>query len=152
MALAIASAGPAQARSTSAARVAHLAAHQTVTPGSPEAAAIATAKATHRPVTVASQTSETSMTVANPDGSLTTTTHVLPVRVKMGGAWRPVSATLHRDQAGSWSPAATPSGVVLSDGGRGPLATLSSADGHRVSISFPGKLTRPVVTGNTATY
>jgi hypothetical protein len=103
-------------------------------------------------VTVAAQTTETSMTVANPNGSLTTTTHVLPVRVKLGGTWRPVNATLHRDAAGSWSPAATPSGVVLSNGGPGPLVTLSSADGHRVSLSFPGTLTRPVVTGNTATY
>lgn len=152
VALAVAAAGPAQARSTPGTRVAHPTAHLTVAHVSPEAAAMATAKATHRPVAIPSKTTELSTTVANPSGSLTTTTHVLPVRVNRDGAWRPVSATLQRTAAGTFSPAAAPSGVTLSAGGRGPLATLSSADGHRVSISFPGQLPRPVVAGNTATY
>ena len=109
------------------------------------------AKATGRAVTVASQTTPTSVTVAQPDGQFATTASVLPVRVRRGGAWVRVSAVLHRT-AGGYRPAAIPSGLTLSAGGRGPLAVLTDASGRRLAFSVPFGLPTPRVSGDTATY
>jgi hypothetical protein len=114
--------------------------------------ALDTAQATGKPVTVNSLTTELSQTVANPDGTLTSTDYVLPVRVREKGAWQPVSATLRQTASGSWQPQAVPSAVSLSGGGAGPLATLTSVTGQAMSLSFPVTLPAPVVSGATATY
>jgi hypothetical protein len=114
--------------------------------------ALQTAEVTRHAVTVDPLTTEVSRTVANPNGTLTDTVYVLPVRVRQEGAWVPVSATLKRDASGSWQPQAVPSGVTLSGGGTGPLATMTSVTGVRLSLSFPAKLPVPVVSGATATY
>jgi hypothetical protein len=113
---------------------------------------MAQAHAAGRPVTVASATTQTSQTVANPGGTFTMTTHVLPVRVRSGGKWRPVSAALRRTPAGSWASVATPSGLTLSNGGARPLAVLTSPAGGRLSVSFPGRLPKPAISGATAIY
>jgi hypothetical protein len=118
---------------------------------SADLAAAARAKATGKPVVVASKTTETSQTIARPDGTLVTTTHVLPVRVRVHGAWRPVSAALRR-VPGGWAPAALPSGVLLSPGGAGPLAVLTSAAGATLAIRFPARLPAPEVSGPAAVY
>ncbi len=110
------------------------------------------AKQTRTAVTVDSMTSQTSTTVANPDGTFSTTMNVLPVRVKQHGGWVPVSATLRHDGDGTYSPQATPSGVILSGGGSGPLAALTAPSGDSMSVTFPFPLPVPVVSGATATY
>jgi hypothetical protein len=104
-----------------------------------------------RPVTVAAATTQTSVTVARPDGGFATTASVLPVRVRRGGGWVPVSAALRR-AAGGYRPAATPSGLVLSAGGQGPLADRTSPAGGRLAFTFPFALPAPSVSGATATY
>ena len=143
-------AGSAQA---AAARTVQIQARTPAPPhASPDLAAVTEAKRAGHPVTVSAATSEVSRTVANSDGTLTTTTHVLPVRVKLHGRWTPVNASLHRGPSGSWSPAATPSGLTFSGGGRGPLATLTSPAGGILGIRFPVSLPVPVIAGNTATY
>jgi hypothetical protein len=109
------------------------------------------ARASGRAVTVAGATTPTSVTVARPNGEFATTTDVLPVRVRRDGRWVPVSATLRRTSAG-FSPAATPSGLTLSAGGRGPLAVLTDPARGRLAFSMPFSLPRPSVTGATATY
>ena len=114
--------------------------------------ALQQAQLTRRPVTVSALTTEVSQTVANPSGTLTNTDYVEPVRVRQHGAWQPVSDTLRRDLSGSWRPQAVPSGVSLSGGGGGPLATLTSVTGEQLSLSFPGPLPGAVVSGATATY
>ena len=121
-------------------------------PHVPMQTASSQAKRTRQAVTVDSMTSQTSTTVANPDGTFTTTTSVLPVRVDQHGAWVPVDATLHRDADGSYRPAATPSVVALSAGGSGPLAVLTSPSGDNLSVTFPFPLPAPAVSGATATY
>jgi hypothetical protein len=118
----------------------------------PLAAAWLQAKQTGHPVAIGSLTTETSTTVADPDGSFSTTSSVLPVRVKQDGRWVPVSATLRRAANGWYEPAATPSAVELSAGGTGALAVLTSPLGGRVSLGFPFRLPAPVVSGATATY
>ncbi|MED7951998.1 ricin-type beta-trefoil lectin domain protein [Streptomyces sp. BE303] len=103
-------------------------------------------------MTVDELTTGSSLTVAQPDGRITLTSHLQAARVKKGGAWTPVDAGLARNADGSWSPKATPSGVVLSGGGKGPLATLTDTDGRSLALSLPFDLPEPVVTGAGARY
>ncbi|MER7671388.1 ricin-type beta-trefoil lectin domain protein [Kitasatospora sp. NPDC096128] len=110
------------------------------------------ARTSGQPVTVGDLTTESSLTVAQPDGRLTLTTHLHAARVKKDGAWTPVDATLARAKDGGWSPNATPSAVVLSDGGTGPLATLTDRTGRSLALTFPFPLPIPVVTGAGARY
>jgi hypothetical protein len=79
-------------------------------------------------------------------------THLLPVRMRQDGRWRPVSARLRYTAGGLVVPAAVPSAVVLSGGGNGPLARLTSPAGGRLAVWFPARLPRPSVAGATATY
>jgi hypothetical protein len=109
------------------------------------------ARSTGRAVPVAAATTPTSVTVARSDGQFATTTSVLPTRVRQGGRWVPVSATLRRT-GGGYSPVATPSGLLLSAGGRGPLALLTDPAGGRLAFSVPFSLPRPAVARDTATY
>ncbi|MFD0327555.1 hypothetical protein ACFQZC_03265 [Streptacidiphilus monticola] len=116
------------------------------------ARATAQAAATGKPVAVESATTETQQVTANPDGSFTFTDSLLPARVKRNGAWRPVSAALVANGDGSYSPEATPSGLTLSGGGSGPLATMTDPAGHSVSYTLPFRLPAPTVDGATALY
>ncbi|MFC9295451.1 ricin-type beta-trefoil lectin domain protein [Streptomyces sp. NPDC057011] len=126
------------------------------TPAEPPAGsipyAVQHAKAEGKPVAVTTLTTPTGETVANPDGSLSTTTHLKPVRVLKSGKWSAVDATLKRNPEGTYSPLATPSSVTLSGGGTGLLATLEHSKGRRLELSFPVALPAPKVTGNSALY
>jgi hypothetical protein len=116
------------------------------------AAAASKAKATGQPVTIASMTTPTETTAADPGGELTVTENSYPVRVWQDGAWTPVDTTLARAAGGSLSPAAVPGDTVtFSGGGSGPLATVSAA-GTSVSFTWPGTLPAPSVSGSSATY
>ncbi|MFF7357370.1 ricin-type beta-trefoil lectin domain protein [Streptomyces filipinensis] len=103
-------------------------------------------------VPVDALTSETDTVTAEPDGSFTRTSSVLPVRVRKNGDWTPVDATLTINTDGTYSPKATPSGVRLSGGGSGPLATLTDPAGHSMSLTMPFTLPAPQVSGDTALY
>ena len=118
----------------------------------PVAVALAQAVRTGRPVTVAADTTQTHLLTANPDNTLTSTDTPLPVRVKQHGSWVPVNATLARNADGSYSPTATPGGVRISGGGKGPLATLTDPAGHTLSYTLPFDLPTPTVTGSGALY
>ncbi|GAB2705221.1 hypothetical protein GCM10010442_24980 [Kitasatospora kifunensis] len=118
----------------------------------PTQLALENAKTTGKPVTVDALTTQTSLTVANPDGSLTVTSSAQPIRVQKNGVWTPVDATLTKNGDGSYSPTATPSGVTLSGGGNGPLAAFTDPAGHQLTLALPFALPAPTVSGNTATY
>ncbi|GAA2136752.1 hypothetical protein GCM10009760_16470 [Kitasatospora kazusensis] len=122
------------------------------TPGGPMQAALLQAKSSGQPVTVDTLTTQTSITVANPDGTLTQTTNIQPARVSKQGAWTGVDATLAKNPDGTYSPTATPSGVALSGGGTGPLATFTDPAGHSFAMTLPMSLPAPAVTGNAAQY
>jgi hypothetical protein len=62
----------------------------------------------------------------------------------------PVDTTLSASH-GAVTPAAVPGDVTLSDGGSGPLATLSGGKGS-MSFDWPGSLPTPTLSGDTATY
>ncbi len=116
------------------------------------AGASSLARTRRKPVVIAALTTQTTLVTANPDGSYTMTSNPLPARVSSRGRWQPVSAVLTRGPGGTWSPQATPSRLTLSAGGAGPMAVLTSPDGSRLTLAFPGPLPAPVVRGATATY
>ncbi|WP_329227963.1 ricin-type beta-trefoil lectin domain protein [Streptomyces canus] len=118
----------------------------------PLLAAQAQAVADGTSVPVDALTSETDTVTAEADGSFTTTSSVLPVRVRQGDDWVPLDGTLVAGADGTYSPRATPSGVRLSGGGSGPLAVLTDPAGHSMSLTMPFALPAPQVSGDTALY
>jgi hypothetical protein len=114
--------------------------------------ASAHAKATGKPVSVGSLTTETTTVTAEPNGTMVARDYVLPVRVRAGRGWVPVNTGLRRVAGGRLAPAAVPGDTVtFSGGGTGPLAVIS-ASGTSLALSWPGRLPVPVITGASATY
>ncbi|MFJ8852809.1 LamG-like jellyroll fold domain-containing protein [Streptomyces sp. NPDC102437] len=103
------------------------------------------------PVEVLSLRDERSTTVANPDGTFTTTTAVQPVRTRKDGRWVDIDTTLVRQADGSYAPKAAVSAVSFSGGGATTFATIEK-DGRALSLDWTGKLPAPAVDGPTATY
>lgn len=121
-------------------------------PATPLQAALDQARSSGQPVTVDSMTTQTSITVAEPDGSVQSTANAMPVRVQRNSTWVPVSATLATNSDGTFSPAATPSGLKISAGGTGPLVTMTDPAGQSLTVTFPFALPAPTVSGAIATY
>ncbi|MGW1158197.1 LamG-like jellyroll fold domain-containing protein [Streptomyces sp. NPDC002513] len=121
-------------------------------PSDPMLAAQEQAVSTGQPVLVDTLTTEVSTTEAQPDGTFSSTTDVMPVRVRKDGAWTPVDATLATNSDGTLSPKATPNDVTLSGGGSGPLVTLTNEDGHSMALTMPFALPAPTVSDDTALY
>ncbi|MFD8081625.1 ricin-type beta-trefoil lectin domain protein [Kitasatospora sp. NPDC059722] len=114
--------------------------------------ALAKAKSTGKPVVVDAMTDVASKTVANPNGTLSTTDNALPVRVKQAGGWADIDSTLRQNPDGSISPAVAGTALMFSGGGSGPMATLATADGKTLSVGAPFALPKPALNGDTATY
>ncbi|MFB8044423.1 ricin-type beta-trefoil lectin domain protein [Streptomyces hydrogenans] len=115
-------------------------------------AARAEAKRTGRAVVVDALTTDRSRTLANPDGTLTTTDHARAVRAKRGKAWADLDTTLARNADGSISPRVTSNSLTVSGGGSGPLASIATSDGTRLDVSAPFPLPAPTLDGDTAVY
>jgi hypothetical protein len=113
--------------------------------------ALEQARQTGQPVQVPSATTDSATLAANPDGTLTATEADMPVRALSNGSWVPLDATLQRNTNGTVSPAVTTNRLQLSGGGTGPLAVTTTL-GHTLTLSFPGLLPAPVLSGATATY
>jgi len=116
-----------------------------------ESAATQLAAQCGRPVAVDSSRTEFSQVVAQPDGHLRFESSVLPERTRRGGQWADVDLTLGRGADGQLRPAASVADVAFSGGGSGPLVTLTRA-GRKMTMSWPGVLPAPTVTGAAATY
>ncbi|MFF4342166.1 ricin-type beta-trefoil lectin domain protein [Kitasatospora sp. NPDC001540] len=112
----------------------------------------ARARSTGQPVVVDAMTTESSRTVANPNGTLTTTDNAQAVRTRRAGAWVDLDPTLHRNADGTISPAATQDSLTLSGGGTGPFATITTSDGKKLAVTAPFPLPAPSLDGATATY
>lgn len=104
-----------------------------------------------RAVQVDALTTQTATVKANPSGTLSWTTSLLPQRVRKSGAWVPVDATLRHNADGSYSPRAAAEPLAFSSGGSGPLISMASGKA-RLSFSWPRKLPTPSVSGATITY
>ncbi|ONI87004.1 hypothetical protein ALI144C_10220 [Actinosynnema sp. ALI-1.44] len=116
-----------------------------------EVAAATIARTTGKQVEVTGLRTETARVFANPSGTRTLEQYLLPVRARKDNAWVPVDTTLVRGTDGVVAPKATVVGVKLSGGGTGPLVT-ATLQGKEMSLSWPGVLPSPELSGDTATY
>ncbi|MET9543139.1 hypothetical protein ABZY16_37545, partial [Streptomyces sp. NPDC006553] len=110
---------------------------------------------TGKDVPVPELTTEYATTVATPKGKLRTESHVLPQRTKGAkGRWLTLDDTLAVRADGTVAPKASSSRLVISGGGTGPLATMTTEDGKKLSVSSPftGALPKPVLRGNDALF
>ena len=113
--------------------------------------ALAQSRRTAKAVEVTGRTSPTDRVMANPNGSLTLTRHAVPVRKRVNGAWKDLDATLHMNADGTVAPSVTSSDLILSGGGKGPLAAMRTA-GRSLAFTMPVTLPKPVLSGAIATY
>jgi OSK domain len=116
-------------------------------------AAAVQARRTGQAVVVPSQTTQTMEVLAHPDGTFEMISNALPARVQVHSRWVPISTALRRNPDGTWSAPLTSAPVTFSGGGSGPLVRVTDpASGRWVSVSWPYRLPRPVVTGAVALY
>ncbi|AWZ03336.1 MULTISPECIES: ricin-type beta-trefoil lectin domain protein [unclassified Streptomyces] len=100
-------------------------------------------------------TTEYATTVVTPEGKLRTEQSLLPERTKSTqGKWLTLDDALIVGADGTVVPKASSSGLTVSGGGTGPLATMTTEEGKQLSVSspFPGALSKPVLTGNGALF
>ncbi|WP_369185832.1 ricin-type beta-trefoil lectin domain protein [Streptomyces sp. Y1] len=114
--------------------------------------AIVEAKATQKNVPIDSLTTEFSETVATPEGHFALTSHLDQQRVRRDGVWQGLDASLAANQDGTFSPKSAAGQLVLSKGGAGPLATMTSVDGKKLALSAPFALPAPTVSGDSVLY
>jgi hypothetical protein len=120
-------------------------------PVTPTQAAAAEAAESGVRVEDVSQRSETSQVFANPDGTWTSETTAVPVRVEdSAGEWHDIDTTLV-EVPGGFAPRHALADVVISDGGGEEFAALSEAS-HDLSFTWEGDLPEPSIEGSTATY
>ncbi|MFD4698373.1 DNRLRE domain-containing protein [Streptomyces niveus] len=127
--------------------------------------AVTQAKKTGKKTVATDETTPTTYTVANPDGTLTTELTAGPERVWKNGAWKKADATLTEAADGSIASRAHPNGLRL--GGRSgtlpkslragqadtarDLVTLGSGD-SAVTLQWKGGLPKPELDGTRARY
>ncbi|MQY15518.1 hypothetical protein SRB5_57000 [Streptomyces sp. RB5] len=116
-----------------------------------EDAAMRAAIQSDAPVEVTSLRSETSDTVANPDGTFTERQYVQPVRTYKNGRWAALDTTLVETAGGGFAPRASTTAMEFSGGGDQVLATMRKS-GRTMSVGWPSELPTPTVEGDTATY
>ncbi|WP_328971876.1 ricin-type beta-trefoil lectin domain protein [Streptomyces sp. NBC_00239] len=134
--------------------------HEAAKPAAPESRTPAEkarteAAKTGRDVPVPELTTEYSTTVVTPKGKLRTERTLMAARTKgKQGKWVALDDTLTARADGTVAPKASSSGLVISGGGTGPLATMTTADGKQLAVSspFPGALPKPVLDGNGALF
>ncbi len=117
------------------------------------AQASALAASTGEPVEILPDRTDFSETYAEPDGGFVESESLVPQQVQQAdGSWIPIDTTLSIQPDGLVAPAAITTGLTLSDGGLGPLFTLSQGD-QSLGVSWPfGSLPVPELAGATATY
>ncbi|MGA1836041.1 LamG-like jellyroll fold domain-containing protein [Herbiconiux sp. 11R-BC] len=119
---------------------------------SSEADATAIAQQFDHTVVVDSQTTETSLVEALPDGTFQLTSSAVPSRVERNDAWVDVDTTLS-STGGYVAPQATSVPVRFSAGGGGPIAQIQLPGGDWFSESWQlGTLPTPSLDGATALY
>ncbi|MFF4416174.1 DNRLRE domain-containing protein [Streptosporangium sp. NPDC001559] len=107
-----------------------------------------------KPVEVEAETSETSITYAQPDGkSFTTEITAGPVRTQRNGVWAPIDTSL-TEQDGTLKPKAIASGVAVevSNGGVSAFVKMTAADGQSYALRWPTSLPKPTLAKNVATF
>ncbi|WP_378789899.1 DNRLRE domain-containing protein [Nonomuraea fastidiosa] len=117
------------------------------------AVASLTALRSGKPVEVVSETSATSITMAQPDGkTFKTEIAARPVRTRQGDEWVPIDTTL-TEQSGTLRPKTLAADIKLeiSTGGMHPFVRMSAKE-KQYSLRWPRPLPKPTVRGSVATY
>ena len=121
-----------------------------------ESSAVAEAAEMSKDVVVDAATTPTALTVAHPDGTLTTTMSTDPVRMQTETGWSDISTDLVRTTVNGVSvlkPENVPVDITVGTGGTDKIASLDDKNGHSLTQSWPfGTLPEPVVEGNSATF
>ncbi|MFF5107623.1 LamG-like jellyroll fold domain-containing protein [Streptosporangium sp. NPDC000509] len=122
-------------------------------PDAPLRAAVAEARKQNKPIEAIGAFTETSRTWAFPDGSLKTESYSGPAQVRDdNGRWTWIDTTLV-EQDGVLKPKVAKADLAFSLGGTdAPFAVMKRDTDQSLSLSWDGKLPRPVVKGNVATY
>jgi len=94
---------------------------------------------------------ETTQVFREPSGLHTMEQFAYPVRARKGSGWAPIDTKLSVRPDGSIRPGAIVTDLKLSGGGDGKLVALGNA-AQQVRMDWKGKLPKPVLTGDTATY
>ncbi|MEW2135277.1 hypothetical protein AB0892_01500 [Streptomyces sp. NPDC005409] len=68
------------------------------------------------------------------------------------GGWQQVDATLRTTADGAVAPTAVPSQLGFSGGGTGPMATMTTTDGKKLTLKAPFPLPKPALNGDSALY
>jgi len=111
----------------------------------------AEAARTGQRVEVLGERSENGQVFANPEGTFTAETSVMPVRVRRSGGWVPVDTTLTARSDGTVAPKAVPVELAFSGGGSVPLVRFGK-DAKELALSWPRALPAPRLSGDTALY
>ncbi|WP_437061163.1 DNRLRE domain-containing protein [Streptomyces sp. enrichment culture] len=127
--------------------------------------AIAQAKSSGKKIAATDETTATTSTVANPDGTVTTELTAGPERVWRDGAWRKVDVTLIKSADGSVRAKEHPNGLLLAGKGGSRPKSISAAQGSsardlvtlgsgedRVTLQWKGGLPEPQLDGTRARY
>lgn len=117
-----------------------------------EASAQAAARKFDKPVKVSGLTTETSETVANPNGKMTFTQSLKPERAKRGDKWVPVDTKLRKHSDGLIRPEAAVVDLQFAGAGKGKPLALVAKDGVEVGLSWLEELREPKVDGAKTTY
>jgi RHS repeat-associated protein/fimbrial isopeptide formation D2 family protein len=125
-------------------------AHPTAVTREDKTSALAEAAALGEPVEVTDARTESTSTLANPDGTLTLQANAGPIRLRRGADWTDVDTTL-QDLGGVVMPRAAKGNVRFSSGGNGELVSVGTGQ-RRFAVSWPHALPAPVLSGDTATY
>ncbi|MGC5012851.1 LamG-like jellyroll fold domain-containing protein [Streptosporangium sp. DT93] len=122
-------------------------------PDAPLRAAIAEARKQNKPIEVTGAFTEASRTWAFPDGSLKTESYSGPAQIKQeNGSWAWIDTTLV-EKDGVLKPKVAKADLAFSLGGdNAPFAVMRREADESLSLSWEGKLPRPVVKDNVATY
>ncbi|MEV8373735.1 RHS repeat-associated core domain-containing protein [Kribbella sp. NPDC056861] len=118
--------------------------------------AAVTARSQGSRVEVESLRTETSTTWSNPDGTMTTDAHAVPIRFKTAkGSWQAIDLTLQKAADGTVAPRGHQHAVRLGkrNAATGQVfASASSGTGRQVEWISPWKLPEPTLNGTKATY
>ncbi|WP_433528935.1 LamG domain-containing protein [Micromonospora sp. CA-263727] len=116
-----------------------------------EAEARALAASCGQPVVVDGSRTEFAEVTALPDGRLQFASAVVPQRSRKAGRWEEIDLDLARGGDGLWRPGVSVADVAFSGGGDGAMVTLTRG-GRTVTLSWPGTLPAPTVSGDSLTY
>ncbi|MEV6985707.1 RHS repeat-associated core domain-containing protein [Sphaerisporangium sp. NPDC051017] len=103
-------------------------------------------------VLISGETTESSQTYANGDGTFTVETVSGVARVQKDGRWTPVDPRLSDAGNGVLKARAVKPELEFSAGGRTPFAKMTREPGRSLALSWPSELPKPVIKDNTATY